>query len=1037
MAKPVWVTPAGSLGTIPQGVFYKVPLVAYEPEHNETVFYEVISGDLPTGIAVDSKGVMAGIPNISTNQFNTESQFAVRAYTRRLINGKPILGKLADRTFTVTVTGQQPPEFITPSGLVAQFYDGTKVAEPGLQIEFTDYVNSTIKLIGGYLPPALTINDKGLITGYVDPVRLDIISYSFTLEVSNPSGSNVRTFSINLFDRYKLTADNTYVTADNTFITADVTTVTPPIMLTPPGSIGTVPGNTFFAFQFTGADFGNQGLLPIPYGSKPYDLGLFDQGETTDTLAFAFWNPNYSVFNPQQLGNGGVEYIDTVPPGLTLDPLSGWLSGYLDRVEQSFVTYTFQVYAYEVENPSNRSSPEWYSLTIEGDLSSQVIWITPNYLGCINNGGTSDFYVKAVRLGIGTLGYGSIYDLVGYDDETYDTLPLQYQLKPGSYSLLPQGLQLLPNGEISGRASFDTFALDSGTTVFDIQPNLDPTLGNCGPCDCAECGNECEGCVACNACPGIECTETTFDMVFPFVVNVFSPDGEVNIDRECTILLKRKYNQPYENLYIQAMPPISDRVNLQNLLTDKSIFPVDSIYRPEDPFFGVAKDVVYWHAYGLTSSTRERYLESMEFNHYWKNLVLGEIKTARALDSNGKVLYEVVYSQVVDNLVNNQGVTVGKVVTLPYPIPLQDFDRRADTVVVTADTNFVTADCAPYADPLNAVLDDTIVVYPNGLKDMRDQIVDTIGQVSTMLPKWMLSPQEDGNVLGFTPAWVLAYTKPNQSKKIAYNIETQIQTPLNTVDFRADRYELDRTLSINWNPITHKWIPTPPTDTTFDAEGFNLPLNYIGTVDYATDLAFVDINYNTISYINSLGGIDGPIGSTLNQKTIIFAKQSGYVNPPQAKIPGPLTEDQAWTRYIVPYGSNGYSITPYSAKVIVPGEREHRLDPLIPNQRLAIWKMVLLPGDVVKLELFQEIETYDTVTIINGKKYRNSTLYVPSSAGSDSRYISWSNLPTFTNTPTVFDHNSMQFITPVDLYCPTDVYDQYLMFPKRNIITNV
>jgi hypothetical protein len=57
---------------------------------------------------------------------------------------------------------------------------------------------------------------------------------------------------------------------------------------------------------------------------------------------------------------------------------------------------------------------------------------------------------------------------------------------------------------------------------------------------------------------------------------------------------------------------------------------------------------------------------------------------------------------------------------------------------------------------------------------MRDQVIDVVGQVSRVLPRWMLTRQDQWhNVLGFTPAWVIAYTKPGQSGQIAYNIQTQ------------------------------------------------------------------------------------------------------------------------------------------------------------------------------------------------------------------------------------------------------------------------
>jgi hypothetical protein len=83
----------------------------------------------------------------------------------------------------------------------------------------------------------------------------------------------------------------------------------------------------------------------------------------------------------------------------------------------------------------------------------------------------------------------------------------------------------------------------------------------------------------------------------------------------------------------------------------------------------------------------------------------------------------------------------------------------------------------------------------------------------------MLSKQADGRVLGFTPAWVIAYCKPGASGQVAYNIRTQFGQQLNLVDFEVDRYELDRLLSIHWDPIADSahgaWVP-PPAETTFD-----------------------------------------------------------------------------------------------------------------------------------------------------------------------------------------------------------------------------
>ena len=705
---PNWVTPAGTLGTIPEGVFYRVPLVATS---DSVVRYRVIAGRLPPGVQISETGVLSGNPSaVSTVQGvpldvvgDTTSQFAVRAYTERVINGVTVIDKLADRTFSLTIAGISTVTWTTPAGTIGTYFDGSQITN--LTVSYTDpdiYATNIVTLIAGALPTGLTISTAGVISGYITPnanATLTSVTYSFTLRVNNGVSSDTRTFNILVYARSTMTADNTHVTADNTFITADIMPIQPPIITTPVGSIGSTRSDNFYAFEFTGLDFAN---------------------------------------NP-------FEFVATtaLPPGLTLDPISGWMYGYVPFEGILSNEYSFNLIVREIENPANSSETYTFSLTINGPVNSDVIWLTPmdeverarvpSSLGFIDNGATSTFYVEAVNV---------------------SGIALQYQLLSGSNSRLPQGLELLSSGHIAGRVSFNTFTLDSGTTTFDVNLN---TVDQ----------------------------PTTFDMVAIFTVNAFSINGLVNVNKTFSITVVRRYQEPYDNLYIQAMPPQDDRDLLASLLQNPTIFTPSLIYRDDDPNFGVARNVVYNHAYGLTPATYDDYVTSLNLNHYWKNLVLGEIKTAQALDDEGNVIYEVVYSEVIDNLVNNDGESVNKQVVLAFPI----------------DTNT--------PNQIDSV-------YPNSLQNMRDQVVDVVGQISNVLPRWMLSRQVDGRVLGFTPAWVIAYTKPGQSGQISYNIQTQFGEQLNLVDFKADRYELDNFLTKNWDRAEQHWVPQPPSLTTFD-----------------------------------------------------------------------------------------------------------------------------------------------------------------------------------------------------------------------------
>jgi len=765
MSRPTWVTPAGSLGVIPEGVFYQIPLVAVA---DQVIDYKVIAGSLPPGVQLDETGILSGNPTAPASlqgvpfpvTRDTTSKFAVRATTA---------AGLTDRTFSLTIAGLSVVTWNTPAGNIGTYVDGIQI--PDLTLSFSDPDQTAIDivtLIAGALPPGLTVSTSGVISGYIIP-NLDSTetetTYSFTLKVSNGFSSDVRTFTMLVYARNNVTADNTDITADNTFLTADISAIYSPIITTPTGSIGTARSDNFYAFQFTGVDF------------------LDNTFEFVATTA--------------------------LPPGLTLDPISGWLYGFIPFGGIFTQDYSFNLIAREVDDPAVVSGVYSFSLSITGPSSSDVIWLTPtdaverakspSSLGLIDNGATSTFYVEAVNV---------------------SGIPLQYQLVSGSASRLPQGLELLPSGHIAGRVSFNTFTLDSGATTFDVGLN---TVDQ----------------------------PTTFDMVAIFTVNAFSVNGLISVNKTFSITVVRRYEEPFNNLYIQAMPPQDDRDLLASLLQSPTIFPPELIYRNDDPNFGVSRRVIYNHAYGLTAASLDLYVESLNLNHYWKNLVLGQIKTAQALDADGNVLYEVVYSAVVDNLVNNDGVSVNKQVVLPFPVNPGDI-TQIDSV------------------------------YPNSLQNMRTQVIDTVGQISNVLPRWMLSPQQNGQVLGFTPSWVIAYTKPGQSGQIAYNIQTYFGSQLNLIDYKVDRYEIDNYLCKNWDREQQHWIPQPPTLTTFDQSS-----ELATWINDALVITTWEDNFNTLATWtygtpgpNNLGTIfDGnamlftdPVDMYTNNNTTIYDK---------------------------------------------------------------------------------------------------------------------------------------------------------------------
>ena len=189
---------------------------------------------------------------------------------------------------------------------------------------------------------------------------------------------------------------------------------------------------------------------------------------------------------------------------------------------------------------------------------------------------------------------------------------------------------------------------------------------------------------------------------FTFTVQAYSPIfPAVGSSKSFTLTVLQEFSQPTDTLYIQATPSINDRQLLASLLDNDTLIPPNALYRSNDQYFGKATSVIYEHAYGIYASDIEEYIVAVTRNHYWRNITLGELKTAVAKNSAGEIIYEVVYSEVIDNLVNPSGTSIQQEIVWPRPIDLglgpwytsitdiftsYYFGKPGNTLAVTATT---------------------------------------------------------------------------------------------------------------------------------------------------------------------------------------------------------------------------------------------------------------------------------------------------------------------------------------------------------------
>lgn len=613
MAKPVWQTPEGDLGIIAERQFYNLRFDVLDSDQplNPELTYTVTAGTLPRGLSLKDDGFIEGTPTknkvfvrgvpLDVGQ-NETSRFAVRVATPS--------GHIADRTFQLTVTGQNPPDITTLPQRLGILYDGERFEFQLLAVDLDPDDTITWAISSGELPPGLTLDSAtGKISGYVLPQPLiddEFIgfdeqqfsqfpwdhsnqsinrNYKFVVSASDGKDFDIETYTIEVLSKDSMTADTTEFTADHLDkITADTDNKRLPILVNPPTTFGTVLHDNYFAFKFTGYDPDNDRIT--------YNLSL-GVGSLYDEVGY----DSDLGYDPGDL---------TSPPGLILNADTGWLHGYIPIQSISQQEYEFAVSVSKADFLGYQSELTYVTVTLVTDLLKLVTWTTDSNIGTIENGAVSEMYVAA-------------------------TNPLErtlyYRLKRGSKNRLPQGLKLLDNGLIVGRCSFNTFQLDGGDISFD------------------------QG-------------TTTFDTTFTSTIEAYDLEGEISVTRDFTITVQATNVKPYEDLYFVSRTENTDRTSITTLTNNDSIFPANKIYRSNDPYFGKATDLRFLVSYGLEPDKVIDFVAAMSKNHYRKQLRFGGVGYARALNADDTVRYEIVYVKIEDDQTNSNGVSVGSYVNL-------------------------------------------------------------------------------------------------------------------------------------------------------------------------------------------------------------------------------------------------------------------------------------------------------------------------------------------------------------------------------------
>ena len=250
MSAPVWVTPAGFLGTVTER---RSTSVAFTVSSTATVF-TLLAGSLPDGLVLQRETTSTSatttcfiIGNPTSVPTTLSNQFVIRATNN---------DGIADRRFVLDTIGNTDPTWVTPAGYLPLGTSGEYFA---INEQLVDYQLSALPDVlfenmkmryyiadgDGELPKGLKLTQDGRIYGAIneltvvsettaaassayDDERYDLYPYDaassrpkfikkvyqFYVTATDSYNSVKKLFKIQVLDRNSLRSDTTYINAD-------------------------------------------------------------------------------------------------------------------------------------------------------------------------------------------------------------------------------------------------------------------------------------------------------------------------------------------------------------------------------------------------------------------------------------------------------------------------------------------------------------------------------------------------------------------------------------------------------------------------------------------------------------------------------------------------------------------------------------------------------------------------------------------------------------------------------------------------------
>lgn len=608
---PLWFTPEGMLPIGTSGEYFAInrQIVDYQLValgnallDNMKVRYYIEDGDgiLPKGLRLTEDGRIVGTVNVVTVQDADASQMQTYGYDLLRYDGFGYdLTPITPATINI-------PKFIP---VHEKFYvtasDGFNTTKQLFEIQIVDA--NSLRADTGYI----TADEKYFLSND---------SYLFSQNWLNPANLGVRRAA-----EYQIIPISLYDPTPNQGPTTwewDALTVNPEIQCRANSAIDP---NTYR--QTTNLAGDNRLFVKncssLPQAGQQFRFDTYMTGVTNTTYAITTVTGNTSLctLGFTQLNTTTNTLIDDIPDdaifyigspsvhpkGFKLDPVTGNLYGQIPFIPSYSIDYKFTVRM--VRTNSNRDVIKYdrvFSLTLQGNVNTDLQWLTTSTVGVIKTGYQSELFVQA-------------------EHSTNPDIRMVYSIVDGE---LPPGLKFKSDGTIVGKLPYK----NSITTVdaFSDPPTTDEF--NEGSLDFVIDG-------------GI----STIDRDYTFTVQATDIYSSSAINKRFNIVIGDNSLTPFSTLYVKPFMYKDKRKSYRYFVNDTSIFDPRVMYRPADPAFGIQSELKLIIEHGLETLNLAEYILGFQKYFYNKRFFFGDVKTLPAEDERGNHVYDVVYIDIIDS----------------------------------------------------------------------------------------------------------------------------------------------------------------------------------------------------------------------------------------------------------------------------------------------------------------------------------------------------------------------------------------------------